>query len=73
MTFDAIAEQLNKKGYLAVRGKRFKGAHVDSILKKRLVKEKLLKQEYPEVWSDFSMEIVDKTILMTDFGFPSKK
>ena len=69
MTFDAIAEWLNKKGYLTVRGKRFRGAHVHSILKKRLVKEELLKREYPEVWSDFSMEVVDKTILMSDFGF----
>ena len=68
MTFDAIAEWLNKKGYLTVRGKRFRGAHVHSILKKRLAKDELLKREYPEVWSDFSMEVVDKTILMSDFG-----
>ena len=34
MTFNAIAERLNKKGYLTVRGKQFKGAHVHSILKK---------------------------------------
>ena len=70
MTFNDIAELLNKKGYLTVRGKQFKGAHVHSILKKRLVKEELLKREHPEVWSDFSMEVVDKTILMSDFGFP---
>ena len=70
MTFNAIAEGLSKKGYLTVRGKQFKGAHVHSILKKRLAKEKLLRREYPEVWSDFSMEVVDKTILMSDFGFP---
>ena len=68
MTFGAIAERLNKKGYLTVRGKRFRGAHVHSILKKRLAKEELLKREHPEVWSDFSMEVVDKTILMSDFG-----
>ena len=73
MTFDAIAEWLNKKRYLTVRGKRFKGPHVHSILKKRLVKEELLKREYPEVWSDFSLEVVDKTILMSDFGFRNKK
>ena len=66
MTFNAIAESLNEKGYLTVRGKQFKGAHVHSILKKRLVKEELLKREHPEVWSDFSMEVIDKTILMSD-------
>ena len=69
MTFDAIAEWMNKEGYLTVRGKRFRGTHVHSILKKRLAKEELLNREYPPVWSDFSIEVVDKTILMTDFGF----
>ena len=69
MTFNAIAEWLNKKGYLTVRGKRFRGAHVHSILKKRFAKGKLLDRKYPEVWSEFSLEVVDKTILMSDFGF----
>ena len=69
MTFDAIAEWLNKEGYLTVGGKRFRGAHIHSILKKRLEKEEVLNQEYPPVWSNFSMEVVDKTILMSYFGF----
>ena len=69
MTFDAIAGWLNKEGYLTVRGKKFRGAYVHSILKKRRSKEKQLNREYPEVWSDFSLEVVDKTILMTDFDF----
>lgn len=67
MIFDAIAEWLNNEGYLTVRGKKFRGAHVHSILKKRLAKEEILNREYPPVWSDFSMEVVDKTILMSDF------
>jgi len=71
MTFDAIAEWLNEKRYLTARGKRFKGAHVHSILKKRIAKEELLNREYPPIWSNFSMEVVDKTILMSDFGFRS--
>ncbi len=69
ITVDAVAEWLNKEGYLTVCGKRFRGAHVHSILRKRLAKEELLNREYPTVWSDFSMEVVDKTILMSDFGF----
>ena len=73
LTFDAIAEWMNKEGYLTVRGKKFRGTHVHSILKKRLAKEELLNREYPPAWSDFSMEVVDKTILMSDFGFPNKK
>ena len=66
MTFDAIADWFNAKGYLTVRGKWFSSAHVHSILKKRLAKEELLTREYSTVWSDFSMEVVDKTILMSD-------
>ena len=73
MTFDAIAVWFNEKKYPTVRGKKFRGAHVHSILKKRLAKEELLNREYPKVWSDFSMEVVDKTILMSDFGFHSEK
>ena len=69
MTFDAIAEWLNKEGYLTVRGKRSKSAHIHAILTKRLAKEELLRRDYPPVCSDFSMEVVDKTILMSDFGF----
>ena len=73
MTFDAIADWLNKAGYLALRSKNFRGAHVHSILRKRLAKEELLNREYPLLWSDFSMEVVDKTILMSDFRVPNKK
>ena len=65
-TFDQIAEWLNKKGYLSVRGKKFKGNHIHSIVKKRLAKEELLNRKFPPVWSDFSMEVMDKTILMSD-------
>ena len=35
--------------------------------KKRMRDEKFYK-EYPEVWSGFNLEVVDKTILMSDFG-----
>ena len=69
MTFDAIAEWLNNEGYLTARGKRFRGPHVHSILKKRLAKEEVLNREYPPVWSDFTMEVVDKTILVSDIEF----
>ena len=73
MTFDAIADWLNKKRYPTVRSRTFRDAHVHSILKKRLAKEELLKREYPPVWSDFTMEVVDKTILMSDFGYSESK
>ena len=71
MTFNAIAEWLNKEGYLAARRHDSLEAlfHIHSILNKKLVKEELLTKSNRPVWSDFSMEVVDKTILMSDFGF----
>ena len=62
-TFDQIAEWLNKKGYLSVRGKKFKGNHVHSIVKKKRLNDEKLKKDYPERWSDFSLEVVDKTLV----------
>ena len=62
-TFDQIAEWLNKKGYLSVRGKKFKGNHVHSIVKKKRLKDEKLEREYPEEWSDFSLEVIDKTVV----------
>ena len=56
-TFNQIAEWLNEKGYLSVRGKRFRGAHVHSIVKKKRLKDEKLKRNYPEVRSDFSLEV----------------
>ena len=63
-TFDQIAEWLNGRGYLSIRGKRFRGAHIHSIVKKKRLKDEKLEREYPKEWSDFSLEVVDKTILM---------
>ena len=42
-------------------------------MRKKRLKDEKLEREYPEVWSDFSLEVVDKTILMSDFGFPNRK
>ena len=61
--FHQIAEWLNKKGYLSVRGKKFKGNHIHSIVKKKKLKDEKLERQYPEVWSDFSLEVIDKTLV----------
>ena len=42
-TYDQIAEWLNKKGYLSVCGKKFKGNHVHSIVKKKRLKDEFKK------------------------------
>lgn len=72
MTFVSIAEWLNNEEYLTVRGKKFRGAHVHSTVKKRLAKEEWLSREHPPVCSGLSMKVIDKTILMSDFGVPDK-
>ena len=61
--FDQISNWLNQKGYLSVRGKKLKGNHIHSIVKKKRLKDEKLEREYPEVWSDFSLEVVDKTLV----------
>ena len=60
---DQIAEWLNEKSYLSVLGKKFKGNHVHSIVKKKRLKDEKLEREYPEEWSEFSLEVVDKTLV----------
>ena len=36
-------------------------------MKKKRLKDDKLGRDYPEVRSDFSLEVVDKTILMSEF------
>ena len=62
-TFDQIAEWLNKKGYLSVRGKKFKGNHVHSIVKKKRLRDERFNRKCPEEWSDISFEVVDKSLV----------
>ena len=62
-TFDQIADWLNEEGYLSVRGKKFRGAHVHSIVKKKRLKDEKLEKDYPEVRSDFYLDIFDKTLV----------
>ena len=63
MTFNRIADHLNKKGILSVRGKKFRGAHVHSIIKRKRMRDEKLEREYPEVRSDFYLDIYDKSII----------
>ena len=65
MSFNQIADHLNKKKILSVRGKKFRGAHVHSILKKKRMRDKKLEREYPEVRSDFYLDVYDKSILLS--------
>ena len=62
-TFDQIADWLNEEGYLSVREKKFKGAHVHSIVKKKRLKDEKLEREYPEVRSNFKIDVFDKRLI----------
>ena len=62
-TYEQIAEWLNKKGYLSVRGKKFKSNHVHSIVKKKRLKAEKLEKEYPKLRSDFYLDIFNKTFV----------
>ena len=64
MTFNQIADYLNKKGILSVRGKKFRGTHVHSIMKRKRVRDEKLEREYPEVRSDFYLDVYDKSIII---------
>ena len=45
MSYNKIAEWLNKKNYLSARGKILKGNHVHSILKKKRLKDEKLERK----------------------------
>ena len=53
MTFNQIADNLNKKKILSARVKTFRGGHVHSIMKRKRDRDGKLKEKYPEVRSDF--------------------
>ena len=56
---------LNKKKILSARGKKFRGGHVYSIIKRKRARYEKLKEKYPEVRSDFYLDIYDKSILLS--------
>ena len=63
MTFNQIADHLNKKKILSARGKQFRDDHIHSIIKRKRVRDEKLKEKYPEVRSDFFLDIYDNSVL----------
>ena len=63
MSFNQIADHLNQKKILSVRGKELRGAHVHSIVKKKRMRDEKLEREYPEVRSDFYLDVYDNRII----------
>ncbi len=64
MTFNQIADHLNRKNIVSVRGKTFRGGHIHSIMKRKRARDEKLKEKYPEVRSDFYFDIYDKNIIL---------
>ena len=62
MTFNKIADHLNKKKILSVRGKTFRSGHVHSIMKRKRMRDEEFRERYPKVRSDFYLDIYDKSI-----------
>ena len=48
---------------LSARGKKFRGGHIHSIMKRKRVRDEKFKKKYPEVRSDFYLDIYDKSII----------
>ena len=65
LSYNKIAQWLNLKGYLTVRGKIFLGSHVHSIIKKKMARDLKVCKEYKFEICDFSLRFVDKTIINT--------
>jgi len=65
LTFNRIADHLNKKKILSVGGKKFRGSHVHSIIKRKRMRDEKLRKKYPEVRSNFYLDVYDKSILFS--------
>ena len=63
MTYTEIATWMNDNNYLTARGKKFRNAHADSIVKKKKNREVRLNKEYESTLSDFSLRFIDRTLV----------
>ena len=71
MNFKEIADWLNAKGYKTARGKTFRNAHTDSILKKKRISDEKYLNNFPSEIKNCSIENFDKSIL-TSHSFHQK-
>ena len=58
MTFNEIADHLDKENTFSARGKALRGGYVHSIIKRKRVRDEKLKEKYPEVQSDFYLHFM---------------
>jgi len=63
LNFKQIADWLNDNNYKTPRGKKFLNAHAISIVAKKQRRDAKLAKRYPLKLSNFSIHLVDKTVL----------
>ena len=63
LNFQQIADWLNENGYSTVRGKRFRNTHVHSIIKKKSIRDDRVGKNYPSLFSNCRLELVDKSLV----------
>ena len=66
MGYRKIAEWLRENGHKTVRGKRFFGSHVYSILKKKREKDEKDNKPIELEYGKLSMRFIDRTIVNSD-------
>lgn len=69
--FQEIADWFNANGITTVRGKKFRNAHVHSIVKKKKVRDVRIFKKYEPKLSNFALRFVDKT-LINQYTDPNK-
>ena len=68
--YQQIADWLNDNGYKTPRGKKFRNTHAHSIVKKKKIREVRLDRTYEPKLTDFSLRLVDKTIINYQSLYP---
>ena len=63
LNFKQIANWLNDNNYQTPRGKKFLNAHAISIVAKKQRRDAKLAKRYPLKLSNFSIHLVDKTLI----------
>lgn len=63
MNFKQIADWLNDNNYKTPRGKKFLNAHAISIVAKKQRRDAKLAKRFPLKLSNFSIHLVDKTLI----------
>jgi hypothetical protein len=68
LSYNKVASYLNDNGYKTTRGKRFRGAHAHSIIKKKHIRDERLNRDYPPEIQNFSILFLYPTTTQQRYG-----